>query len=243
MNALSYLRSVLWMCPLIAVATTFMGTLSLTSSLFDSTGSVQHKIAVAWARMLLRITMVKVDVIGVQRLDPNQSYVFCSNHFSLIDTPLMFGSMPREFRILAHHGLWKIPFIGWHLSRAGHMLVNRENPREAVKNIATAAEKIRAGTSVLIFPEGGRTRGEEMRPFKPGAAHIAIKAGVPIVPMAIVGTRDVLTPGSSHLHPGKAELRIGEPVSTEGMANRDGKETIRRVQEEVGRIWKMDKWS
>ena len=234
MNALSYLRSVLWMCPLIAVATTFMGTLSLTSSLFDSSGSLQHKIAVAWARLVLGITMVRVDVVGAQRLDANQSYVFCSNHFSLIDTPLMFGSMPRQFRILAHHGLWKIPFIGWHLRRAGHMLVNRESPREAVKNIAAAAEKIRGGTSVLIFPEGGRTRGEQMRTFKPGAAHIAIKAGVPIVPMAIVGTRDILTPGSSHLRPGRAELRIGEPVGTAGLANRDGKETIRRVREEGG---------
>ncbi len=159
MNALSYLRSVLWMCPLIAVATTFMGTLSLTSSLFDSSGSLQHKIAVAWARMVLGITMVRVDVIGAQRLDANQSYVFCSNHFSLIDTPLMFGSMPRQFRILAHHGLWKIPFIGWHLRRAGHMLVNRESPREAVKNIACGGGEDSGGDVGFDLPRGRADEG------------------------------------------------------------------------------------
>ncbi len=240
---LSHARSVLWMCPLIGVATVVMGTISLLSSAFDATGALQHKVAVSWARMLLRICLVQVDVIGAGRLDPAAHYVFCSNHFSLIDTPLMFGSMPRPFRILARHGLWKIPFLGWHLDRAGHMPVNRENPREAVKNIAEAAKKIRTGYSILLFPEGGRTRGDRMRPFKPGAAHIAIKADVPIVPMAIVGTRTILPPGSSHLHPGRAELRIGDPIPTTGMANRDGKELIRRVQQEVGRIAEAPVWN
>ncbi len=240
---LSHARSVLWMCPLIGVATVVMGTISLLSSAFDSTGALQHKVAVAWARMLLRICMVKVDVIGARRLDPAENYVFCSNHFSLIDTPLMFGSMPRPFRILARHGLWKIPFLGWHLDRAGHMPVNRENPREAAKNIDQAAKKIQTGYSILLFPEGGRTRADRMRPFKPGAAHIAIRAGAPIVPMAIVGTRKILPPGSSHLHPGRAELRIGDPIPTTGMTNRDGKALIRAVQDQVGRIAAAPYWS
>ena len=90
-----------------------MGTISLGASLFDRSGRWQHKVAVAWGRMLLRICMVRVEVIGAEKLDPEQVYIFVSNHFSLIDTPLMFGSMPREFRILARHGLWKIPFLGW----------------------------------------------------------------------------------------------------------------------------------
>lgn len=233
---LSHARSALWMCPLIGVATVGMGTLSFLASAFDGTGALQHKVAVAWARMLLRICLLEVDVIGAERLDPERHYVFCSNHFSLIDTPLMFGSMPRPFRILARKNLWAIPFLGWHLDRAGHLPVNRENPREAVKNIDQAAEKIRSGYSILLFPEGGRTRGERMRPFKAGAARIAIRAEAPIVPMAIVGTRKILPPGSSHLRPGRAELRIGEPIVTAGMANRDAKGLIRQVQQEVERI-------
>ena len=232
----SYLRSVLWMCPLIGVATTVMGTISLGASLFDRSGRWQHKVAVAWGRMLLRSCMVRVEVIGAEKLDPHQVYIFVSNHFSLIDTPLMFGSMPHEFRILARHGLWKIPFLGWHLNRAGHVPVERENPRAAARSLIRAVDKIKEGVSLLIFPEGGRTRQSTMRPFKSGAARIAMQAGCPIVPMAIVGTRKILPPGSAHLHPGRAELRIGDPVPTDVLANGNAPKMIREVQAIVGQL-------
>jgi 1-acyl-sn-glycerol-3-phosphate acyltransferase len=134
--------------------------------------------------------------------------------------------------------LWKIPFLGWHLNRAGHLPVHRENPRVAARNIQQAADKIREGFSVLIFPEGGRTREDRARPFKPGAGYIAIRAGAPIVPMAIVGTRDILPPSSLHLRPGRAELRVGKPLPTEGLEQRDAKElmvTLRDAILELGR--------
>ena len=231
---LSYLRSVLWMCPLIAVATAFMWAVSLAVSLFDGTGRLQHKVAVAWARMLLRICMIRVDVLGAETLDRDQQYVFVSNHSSLVDTPVMFGSMPREFRILARHGLWKVPFVGWHLNRAGHVPVERENPRAAARSLGHAAEKLRDGSSLLIFPEGGRTREAKMRRFKQGAAAIAIQAQQPIVPMALVGTRKILPPNSAHLHPGRAELRVGKPIPTVGLTNRDAVQLMRDVQQTVG---------
>jgi 1-acyl-sn-glycerol-3-phosphate acyltransferase len=232
----SYLRSVLWMCPLIGLSVIVMGSISLITSLFDTTGRLQHRVAAQWARMVLAICMVKVDVQGAENLDAKQSYVFCSNHFSLIDTPVMFGSMPREFRILARHNLWRIPFLGWHLNRAGHIPVHRENPRAAARNIGQAAEKLRAGYSILLFPEGGRTREPVMRRFKPGAAHIAIRAQVPIVPMALIGTRKILPPSSAHLHPGRAVLRIGPPIPTEGLESGDALGLVARVQEEVRRL-------
>ncbi len=224
------------MVPALAVSTAVMGLLSLISSFFDSSGVLQHRIASAWGRQLLALFRIDMRVVGAENLDSEQHYVFVSNHFSLIDTPVMFGAMPRPFRILARHGLWKTPFIGWHLNRAGHLPVNREDAREAVKNIAAAADKIRSGYSILLFPEGGRTRGETMRPFKPGAAYIAIQAGVPIVPMALVGTRKILAPGSTHLRPGPAELRIGEPIPTAGLQRRQGKELIRDIQERIGKM-------
>ena len=233
---LSHIRSVLWMCPLIGLSVFVMGSISLVASLFDSSGRLQHRVAVAWARMVLRICMVRVDVVGGEKLDPQQPYVFCSNHFSLIDTPVMFGSMPREFRILARDNLWKIPFLGWHLNRAGHIPVTRESPRAAAHNIGEAAGRVRNGVSILVFPEGGRTRQPAMRRFKPGAAYIAIHAGVPIVPMALVGTRNILSPNSSHLHPGRAELRVGEPIDTTGLTNRNAKSVIERAQQEVAKL-------
>lgn len=232
----SYLRSVLWMCPLIGVTTGVMWAISMASSLFDGSGRLQHKVAVAWARMLLRICMIKIDVIGAEKLDPNQVYVFVSNHFSLVDTPLMFGSMPRPFRMMARHGLWKVPFIGWHLNRAGHVPVERENPRAAARSLIQAANKVKGGFSLLVFPEGGRTRQATMRPFKSGAARIAIQAGCPIVPMAIVGTRKILPPSSAHLHPGRAELRIGDPIPTSGRKGSAATEMIREIQSIVGEL-------
>lgn len=238
---LSHLRSLLWMIPILALATLVFGSVSLLASFFDGTGRLQHKVAQSWGRFLLRIFLVEVVLTGHESLEPDQVYVFASNHFSLIDTPLMFGHMPREFRILARHGLWRIPFLGWHLNRAGHIPVNRENPREAARNIGQAADKLNAeGNSILIFPEGRRTRIGKMMRFKPGAAYIAIKAGVPIVPMAIAGTRDILAPGSSHLHPGRAVLRFGQPIPTQGLVNRDASGLIKRVQAEVARLAGVD---
>jgi 1-acyl-sn-glycerol-3-phosphate acyltransferase len=221
------------MCPLIGLSVVVMGTISLISSLFDATGRLQHRVAVRWARMVLAICGVRVAVVGAENLDPRQHYVFCSNHFSLIDTPLMFGCMPREFRILARHGLWKIPFLGWHLNRAGHLPVHRENPRVAARNIQQAADKIREGFSVLIFPEGGRTREDRMRPFKPGAGYIAIRAQAPVVPMAIVGTRNILPPNSLELRPGRAELRVGKPLATGGLEQRDAKDLMVKLREAI----------
>lgn len=218
---------------MLVLITSLMGLLSLLSSLVDSRGRLQHAIARTWGRMLMAVFMVRVRVLGVKGLAPDQPYVFASNHFSLIDTPLMFGFLPVPFRILARDGLWRIPFIGWHLSRAGHLPVNRLNPRRAVRNIAYAARKVRAGRSILVFPEGGRRRGREMRPFKTGAAHIALRSGVPIVPVAIDGTRKVLPPGSLHLKPAAVQIRIGRPIKTTGGKELSARELTARVRREV----------
>ena len=223
------------MIPMLAAITSLMGFLSLLSSIVDSAGKLQHAIAVRWGRMLMAVFLIEVRVSGSEFLVRDQAYVFASNHFSLIDTPLMFGFMPMSFRILARDGLWKIPFIGWHISRAGHLPVNRENPRRAARNIAFAAQKVREGRSILVFPEGGRRRGDSMRRFKTGAAHIAIKAGVPIVPIAISGTGAILPPGSYHLRPGLAEIRLGRPIPTSGSLF-SARELTDRLSNEVERL-------
>ena len=213
--------------------TSVMGLFSLLSSLFDSTGRLQHGIAGLWGRMLMATFMVKVRLRGVENLAPGHSYVFASNHFSLIDTPLMFGFMPRPFRILARSGLWKIPFIGWHLDRAGHLPVHRENPRLAVRNIASAAERVKGGRSILVFPEGGRRRGVQMRKLKAGAARIAMQSGAPLVPVAIAGTSRVLPPGSLHLRPGTVELRFGAPLRARGIQAGGAQDLTERLRQAI----------
>ncbi len=225
------LRAALITDPLIALATAFMGTLSLISSLFDSTGRLQHRIACEWGMMLLRIAGVKLLVTGLERLSPDGTYVFASNHRSFMDIPAILPSIPVQFRFMAKKSLWKVPFIGYHLHRAGHIPVERTDARAAVRSMSEAARIIRERrVSVLVFPEGGRTRGE-MREFKDGAAYIAIKAGVPIVPITLTGTRDVLPMGALLVRPGRVTLRIGEPIPTAGMALNQRHELTSRIRE------------
>src|SRR5205807_9067013 len=137
------LRAVFITDPLIVVATIVYGSVSLVASFFDETGRKQIAVARAWARMLLRVAGVRVTVEGLENIDPNGSYVFACNHASYMDTPVILAHIPVQFRFLAKEGLFKIPFLGDHLRRAGHIPVPRENPRAAVKTMAEAGRIIR----------------------------------------------------------------------------------------------------
>ena len=216
------LRGVLVADPAIILATIFFGTISLLLSFFDRTGSIQIRVARLWARTLLSVSGVRVHVEGLEQIDPQASYVFFSNHLSYMDTPVALAHIPVQFRFLAKRGLFQIPFLGQHLSRAGHIPVPREDPRGAVKTMQLAAETIqKKKISLLIFPEGGRSEGGELQPFKEGGAYIAIRAGVPVVPIAIIGTREILSFGSGVVQSGRATLRILKPIETAQLSLKD----------------------
>ena len=203
--------------PLIVLATAVMGTLSWLASLADSSGNLPHRIARAWSRILIWVSGLRVTVEGLERIDPNRSYVIASNHLSLMDTPLVLAYLPLQFRFLAKRSLFRVPFIGGHLKRAGHVAIPREDARGSLKAMAEAARMIQQrGVSALVFPEGGRSMGR-LQEFKEGAAYIAIKAGVPLVPVAIQGTLEALPMGSVTVRPGRVRMRIGEPIPTAGM--------------------------
>src|SRR2546423_124495 len=209
-----HLRSLLFTAPLIGVLTILMGSVSFVTTFFDSSGKLAHKIARKWAKMLLAVSGVRVRVEGLDKIDPQGHYVFVANHRSFMDTPVVLASVPVDFRFFAKKGLFAIPFLGTHLKRAGHFPVMRGDARESLKSMTQGADLIRErNVSVLLFPEGGRTEGQ-MREFKEGAAYIAMKAGVPVVPLGIQGTRAVLPKGSSHISAGAVLLRIGNPTST-----------------------------
>jgi 1-acyl-sn-glycerol-3-phosphate acyltransferase len=217
----SFFRSVLFMAPSIVAATAFWGFLSFCVSSFDPGGRKQAYIARLWARTLLLVSGTRVRLRGQENLKPGQHYIFVSNHRSYMDTPVVLASIPGQFRFMAKSGLFKIPLLGGHLHRAGHIPVPLENPREAVKAMGEAGRVIRErGISVLVFPEGGRTSGQ-MEPFREGAAFIAIKAQVPVVPLGLVGTFELLPMHSVHIRPRQVELRIGQPIETAGMELKD----------------------
>jgi 1-acyl-sn-glycerol-3-phosphate acyltransferase len=176
----------------------------------------------AWARFLLWGSGVKVKASGAEKIAPNGSYVFVSNHLSYMDTPVVLANIPVQFRFLAKSGLFQIPLLGTHLARAGHIPVPRDDARAAVKTMNQAAQVMRErGTSLLIFPEGGRSHTGELAAFKEGAAYIAIRAGVPLVPIALKGTREVLPFGSGEVRAGSVTMRIGDPIPTDQIQLRD----------------------
>lgn len=213
---LSKLRAYLFIDPLIVLATFVFGTVSAVTSVWDKSGRTQHAVARAWGRVLLAVSGVRVRVEGAEKLQPDCAYVLVANHRSLMDTPVMVAHIPLQVRFFAKKGLFKIPLVGGHLRRAGHLPVERENPRASLKSLSEAARMVRERRiSVLIFPEGGRAPAE-MRQFKEGAAYLAIKAGVPAVPVGIVGTREVLPMHSSHVRPHAVTVRIGDPIPTAG---------------------------
>ena len=150
--------------PAIILATIVFGTVSLIVSFFDNTGVLQIRVARAWARTLLAVSGVRVHVDGLDRIDPSGSYVFIANHLSYMDTPVALAHIPAQFRSLAKRGLFRIPLLGTHLSRAGHIPVPREDPRASVRTLQAAAEAIqRKNISMLIFPEGGRSESGQSR--------------------------------------------------------------------------------
>lgn len=226
------LRALLWTDPLICLATVFMAVVSLLASIVDGTGRRQHRIARRWARLVMAISGVKVTVTGLENVTPGAAYVFCPNHLSLIDTPLVFGYVPWDFRILAKRYVFYIPFLGWHMRRAGHMRVDPDL-KSLLRNLTEAARRVAAGTPIVIFPEGGRSRTGELREFRGGAAYIAIKAGVPIVPMSIAGTREVLPPGSIFVRPGRVELCFGRPIPTAGLSVHDASRLLAELRERI----------
>jgi 1-acyl-sn-glycerol-3-phosphate acyltransferase len=235
----SFLRSLLITDPLIILATIAFGAMSLVVSFFDPTRHKQNAIARAWAGVLLAVSRVKVNVEGLEKIKQDGSYVFVSNHLSYMDTPVALSNIPVQFRFLAKRGLFQIPFLGWHLARAGHIPVPRGDARAAVKTMTLAAQIVRdQQISLLIFPEGGRSRKGELRPFLEGAAYIAIRAGVPLVPVGLRGTREVLPYGSGTIRGGAVTMRIGDPIPTDQATMRDRLQLTEYLRDQITELAK-----
>ena len=230
LDKLSYARSLLITAPLIFVYTGIMGSLSVASSIFDSHGHIQHACARIWARLILWTARVRVRVHGVKHLEEGRPYVLCVNHQSHMDIPIILAALPFQFRFAAKKELFRYPFLGWHLRRSGHVAIDRENPHAAVKSLRDAAETIKTGTPILIFPEGGTSLDGSIRPFKGGSFMLAVRSNAEVVPMTIRGSRAVLVPKTYHVRGGVVEVIIGEPISSEGVP---AGELANRVREEI----------
>jgi len=226
-------RTNLLQTPAFGVATVFFGSISLLVSLVDKSGRMQHEIARVWARVSLWITGSSLTVLGAERLGEHPVAVFACNHTSYMDTPVVFASLPVQFRILAKKELWPIPFIGWYLNRSGQLPIDTANPRASMASLGAAAKALRAGMPLFVFPEGARTPDGKLGSFLSGAAYLAIRAQVPVVPMAVSGVYELLPMHTHHFYPSPLTLSVGEPISTAGMTLRQVDELNERVREAI----------
>lgn len=240
---LSYLRSILFTNNLIILYTAVCGALSLAGSVFDTGGRWQHMWARNWSWLILKTSGVRVRVEGLDNV-PHETAIYCVNHQSAMDIPVLFVHLPVQFRFLAKRPLFNLPFLGWHLSRSGHIPVDRGQPRKAFRSFDQAAERIRSGVPVVLFPEGTRSRDGELHAFKGGSFYLALEAGVPIVPITLNGTRHVHEPDTLHVRSGQTEMIIHPPISTAGLTSQDVDALSARVRSCIAsRFVPPEKWS
>jgi 1-acyl-sn-glycerol-3-phosphate acyltransferase len=227
---LHWWRTVFYLIPAITVYTIVLGTLSIGSSLFERSGHFAHWCARTWSRLILRTTGVRVDVVGLERLTPGRTYVFVSNHQSIYDIPILFWSLPYQLRIIAKESLGRFPFLGWHLRRTGHMLVDRRRPDRA-RIFGWASRLTTNGLSLIVFPEGTRSRDGRVARFKGGSFYLALEAGLPVVPLSVIGSRHVMLKGRLATYPGHVRLVVHEPIDTSGLQDADAREFAERVRQ------------
>ncbi len=222
-------RTVFFLIPAIGVYTIVLGTISLLSTLVDRHGHTAHWCAQVWSRLILKTTGVRVTVNGAP---PAQaSYVFAANHQSFYDIPVIFASLPFSLRIPAKASLGQFPFIGWHLRFAGHLLLSRTD--RAAEVLKKMQRMISDRASLVIFPEGTRSRDGAMLPFKGGVFLMAIDSELPVVPLSISGTRHVMLKGRLMTCPGDVTLTIHEPIPTTGMTRADARGLAAAVKARV----------
>jgi 1-acyl-sn-glycerol-3-phosphate acyltransferase len=221
-----------------ALITAVCGSLALFVSMVDKKGNVQHRIARIWARGCIWATGAKLRVLGAENLHKHPVAVYASNHTSYMDTPVIFAALPFQFRILARTVLWPIPFIGWYLNRSGQIPIDTGNPRATLSSLGAGVSALRSGMALFVFPEGGRTLDGKLKPFLSGAAYLAIRGHVPLVPMALSGVYELLPIHSSHFYPGDLTLEIGEPIETAGMTLRQTDELTERLRTAIERLRK-----
>ena len=222
--------------PVMAVITIVTGSLALLVSFFDKSGRMQQRMARVWARGLVWGAGCSLTVRGAENLGKYPVAVYASNHTSYMDTPVVFASLPFQFRILAKKELWPIAFIGWYLDRSGQIPIDTVNPRATLSSLGLGVKALRSGMPLFVFPEGARTPTGGLQNFLSGAAYLAIRAQVPVVPIALSGVYDLLPIHTRHLYPGELTLTAGEPIETTGMTLRQMDELTLKIRSAIGEL-------
>jgi 1-acyl-sn-glycerol-3-phosphate acyltransferase len=218
-----------WTCA--GIITILLGICAFLTVPFDRRGKVVHLYARLWGWLILKIAGVRMQVTGLEHLDPKRPCIYMCNHLGSFDIFALLACLPVQFRWLAKAELFRIPILGWGMSAAGYISLDRSQRRSAYESMEIAARKIREGVSVVIFPEGTRSFDGTMLPFMNGGFNLAIRAGVPIVPIAIHGTWEIMPRTTKRVKKGNIRIVIDQPIETKDCTMKDR----RRLMEETER--------
>ena len=196
------------------LATVVCGSICIFFGYFSKTGNLPHLVARIWANSILVVSGIRVTVNGVENLIADRPVIYMVNHQSNFDIPVLLGRLPVQFRWLAKAELFRIPILGRGMRGSGYISIDRSNRKSAMRSLVRAAETIRGGTSVLIFPEGTRSLDGNLQPFKKGGFVLTVDAGVPVIPMIICGTWPIMPKNSWMIRPQPVTLHILPPVDT-----------------------------
>lgn len=200
---------------------------------FNYKGKAYHFVAKIWSRIVLFVFNVKLKVRGIEKILKHKNYVYISNHASAIDIPALICGIPDQIRFIAKHELAKIPIWGWLLKYGGYILIDRKNPKRAMRSIQKAIEKIKKGVSVLVFAEGTRSANGELLPFKRGGFMLALKSNTPIVPVTILNSHLIMQKHKLEINSGTIEIVIDEPISTDNFLGRDGEAKLMEITRNI----------
>jgi 1-acyl-sn-glycerol-3-phosphate acyltransferase len=226
-----------WSC--IVIALLILGLVIFITYPFDRRGKVIHHYGRLWGKIALLVNRVKVRVEGIEHLKGEGPYIFMSNHQGTYDIFALLGHLPFQFRWLAKKELFSIPFFGWVMAAAGYVSVDREGTRKTVEAMNEAAQKIREGMSVVIFPEGSRSPDGSIQPFKKGGFTLAIKSKVPIIPISIIGSREIMPKGKLTVTSGEIRIRIDHPIETQNYSLKDRKSLMEKVRQTISKNFKL----
>jgi len=231
------LRSYCFFVPAIFLYTGAIGAVALIVSLFDSSGRRQHEFARFWSKLILKTFGSPVQIEGLEKIDITKPHLYVANHISAVDIPLIYASLPFQFRIMAKKELFRYPFMGWYLQRAGEIPIDPSDALHSMRSLKMGVDALRRGMPLVIFAEGGRSPDGRVMKFLGGAFYVAIKAQVEIVPVALVGTFEMLPMNSFHAHPRTLEMIFGEPIPTTGYTVRQMDELAAKAQAAVEEMY------
>jgi len=234
---LSRLRSYLILDPLIWFYTVVLGLAAVPGGMLDPSGQRQHWFSRTWSWLIMNTIFSPVKVTGLDKIDTSKPHIYAANHASALDIPVLYINLPFQFRIAFKKELLSYPVVGWHLKRSGQVCIDQQNPSHSISSIRAALKGLKGGLPLVIFPEGGRTPDGQIKPFLAGAFFLAIKAQVDVVPVALVGTYELLPMNTFHIKCRPLEMRVGEPISTTGMTMRDLEALSARVQKALEELY------